>query len=561
MGKSSSKCCLIKSSKSKSYYFCLSEDNEIILSHYNQNGILEKKNNILDLKILDFSADIDKSDRIHLVCITTDGNFLYNIMVDGHWSSHTLTKFDIKSNKFNYLTLRVIKNDVHIFYGISNLLNSNLWTIVHAHGGKRKWNKANIISMTPGKSSSPYHVDFDKLGNIHLIYEDTFKGTKQIYYTNFNPFLKRWMKSPQKISDFNYDNLHPYVFADNNNTLHALWLAQNGPIQHIFYKQMPSSSNAIYDWKSYSLPQPDSSISHAIMLQDNGILRIIFKDKENLKCLHSKDYGFNWDIETSPNKVDFSNFNLTKYSTNQSMEKVRMNLNHIYASSEKDLQLFNFGTYNVPIENYTSSNDNNNDDNIQYSNDENQSNLSKTSDEKDLTVKDNNSSSQQDENKLDDSISADSDSIENQTPELINNEVSPFVKELNSLSNEAVKTFIENTKVSLDSLLTNTDALDKKTNEIEKVIFSNIKELDRKIFTNSDILNELKSNLTSLELLITQYKAENNNLQELLKSIEALYYSNTRDIKKIEEKIKEIHRLLENSATPALLDKFKNIFK
>lgn len=513
---------LLKDSKSLSYTFSLSKTNQIKFDTFSKNNTLVNTSNVLDKKVIDYSADIDKKDQIHLLCLTQEGNLVYNILLDDEWSSHILTKLDVKSNRYKHFILRVIKNNIHIFYGASNLMNSKLWSIIHIYDHNKKWNKNTVISMTPGNFPASYFVDFDKSGNIHLVFEDKNKGTQLIYYTYFNTFLRKWTKIPQQISNSKSNNNNPYLFVDIQNNVHVVWNASKDSYKKLVYKQMNSLSNSKFNWKTYKIPINDKNNSHPIIYQNNETLKILFNNNGTLDCLESNDLGYSWDKSVDfTHTIPFEKTNLINFATNLTYEKLKFKINHMYGSIDNKIELFCSVLYC-----------NNNNHVIHYSTD-----------------------------KTPDSENENIDYIDDSHNPVLTATESILQMDLDSLKNNEIKDFIKSTRNSLVELSSRTNHLNIKTEEIEKVIFSNIKVLDKKIFNNDKVATKINENLNSIKDILDKYKAESDNIHQLMTSLESQYNENSKQIHKIESNLYKVHNLIEESSSSNILDKILNIFK
>ena len=121
-----------------------------------------------------------------------DGSLTYSIYSNEKLSTNLISKLDIKSNTYKHLNLYIVNDSIHIFYAYSNLINSNIWSIQHIVGNKKKWEKKTVINTIADKSFSPFLVDFDKLGNVPLVYGAYDQVKNHIYYTFYNTYQQKW---------------------------------------------------------------------------------------------------------------------------------------------------------------------------------------------------------------------------------------------------------------------------------------------------------------------------------------------------------------------------------
>lgn len=547
---------LVKNSKGQFFNFYINSNSGISCDLFDENRFFKSSTQIIDVDILDFSVDIDKNDRIHLLSLTKDGKLIYYIYSNKNLSENFLTNLDIKSNTYRYITLKVTKEDIHIFYSFCNMINPNVWTIQHIIGNKKKWERKNIISITPGKFMSPFYVDFDKLGNIHLVYKNNVNGTQHIFYTSFNPFLKNWIRNPQMISNSDFDNLHPYMFVDNRNTIHVVWSSLNNSNLQLVYKQCPALNNQKNKWKNFNLPDIHGNCTHPVIFEDVGLLRILYRQNNLLKGLYSKDWGFSWSLDRTIENMNLENSKFIKFATNYPAGTNKLKINHIYGKINDTINLYCIGTYKKKVI-----------DNIKYFSASNQytSDNNITNSIESVKFNHNNTKSTDESKKDNIERNKSSDIIpkkikHKETTNMSINEFS-LSENLNSFEDENIKEFIRNTKLKLDIISTNTKHIHKLKNDIEKLIFDNAKLLERKTMLNKKDYQKVINQLENLNVLIKKYKEEYTEILQILSTTSKKYDDNLNEINKIESQISEIKNIIENSQKYSVFEKILKIFK
>lgn len=572
----SKKNALIKNSKSESYCFHVINKNTVICDYFNDKGEYIKSLPVTDENVQDYDVDIDDNDIIHLLCLTNTGDLVYYIYRNKLWSNHVLSKLDVKSNRYRNLTLKVVRNKVHIFYSVSNLLNHNLWTIEHVVSGKHKWSKNNVISITPGKSSDPYYVSFDRVGGIHLVYTDFDKGKHHVYYTTFNPFLQRWIKSPEKISDGLSNSYSPFLFIDNYSSIHVVYTTEVNSITRLTYKQKSQLTNSKHTWKKYKLPQIYVNCSNPIIIKDNGLLKMLYNQDGLLKYFYSNNNGLTWGADRSLDNIDFTNLDIIRFSSNYSYDKFKMKADYIYGNSKGKIQLHYCDSYSKSKKTTApraSSNsyydlDKNNDTDICLKDNKSEERIIKSSakhlDKSHYYQHNLNQATEEDiiNNHIEnDSVEYNTEPLVNKDDILSKHNDDSTLKQIEDIVDADIKEFIKNTRDGLDSLYSNTSLLNEKASEIEKVILNNIKKLDKKILSNKEFAEEIRKCLSSLDKALSKSEANNKDISHLLSSIEEIYDNNTTQIKSIQTKIKQVYDIIENSTTPSFFSKIFNIFK
>ncbi|WP_427339125.1 hypothetical protein [Caloranaerobacter sp. DY30410] len=505
------------------YYNIFYKNNTIFSNIYDENRKILKSKELISLDIIDYSVDIDNNDKIHILCITKTGELIYYIYSKDTLSEKNLTTLDIKSNRYDYFYLKVIKDEIHIFYAFSNIINSTVWTIQHIVGNKQSWEKKNVISITPGKYMSPYYLDFDKLDNIHLVYKNVENKTQQIYYTHYSSFLKNWSKYPIRVSDVSVDNLHPYIFVDNRNVIHLVWSKLDNNNLRFVYKQRSVITNQKGKWESIELPLSRSTYTHPIIYEDFGVLRMLYKQNNSIKGLTSKDFGFSWTNDTSLDNLGNQNWKYFRYISNNPKEKSKIKINHIYAKITDTIELY-CKYLNTDISNTKNFTNNN----MKIS----KLNLNTTINQK---------------NKITNS---------SKNINTINAKIEPFIFENNN-----IKEFVDNTNRQIKDIFSKTYNINLIKKEIETLLLNNTKNLENKIKSDKNDLNSILTKLDSLNDLVDKYKKENQDISQIIKSIKEKYEENLLYIECLESQINDLKSIIESTPKKNLISKLKEFFK
>lgn len=160
--------CIIKNSKDIIYKFCLDSSDNLIVENYTEFNIKNNIKFIYKHSILDYSVDIDDTDRVYIAFITKDGILKYSIL-DSPDIEQTISSVPSKDYKIDYLTIKNISSDIHIFYMIQNKYNIDNWTINHSFFHNNLWNSNKLGETLFINNSLPYSIDFYK-NNIYIFY-------------------------------------------------------------------------------------------------------------------------------------------------------------------------------------------------------------------------------------------------------------------------------------------------------------------------------------------------------------------------------------------------------
>ncbi len=524
---------LIKNSKEQFFNFYIKENEGLTYDVFDKHGKYINTMSLFSSKIIDFSTDIDKNDKIHVLLLTHDGQLLYYIYNNTNWTNSLLSKFNVKSNKYKYLTLKIINDQIHIFYSYCNLINSKVWSLKHIIGSKKKWEKRNIISITPGKYMSPFYIDFDKFYNIHLIYKNTLDKTQQIFYTSYNSFLNKWRQSPVKITDSNVDCLHPHMFIDTKNNIHLIWCIINNNNFTMQYKKLPSLENKKFKWLNINIPINQSNISHPIVFEQNGMLKIVYKQNNTLKTLSSKDYGYSWEINQNTESIQIDSLNLIKYCTNYSFEKMKNKVNYIYGDIKSSVNLYYLDmTKNDTINNNINS-------------------IRNTKQNKVISSFNNNSP------KLKNISTQNEDTSNNKST--INKSTKNEIK--NILTDEDINKFINEITNKLEEIISNQNNLNIIKQNFEEIIKEKSAQLENNLTNNKEFARRIENYLAAIENAIDRYKKDNQKITNLINDIDNKNHERNKKIIGIEKQLQEIKENIYTSPLSQIFNKITKIFK
>lgn len=198
---------IIRNSQNIFYKFWLDSSNNLIVENYDEFNV---KNNIrftYRQSVLDYSVDIDETDRIHIAFITNDGILKYSIL-DSPTVEKTISSVSSKDYKINYLTIKNISSDVHIFYMIQSKYNIDKWTIHHSFLHNNIWNSNKLGETLSTNSPLPYSIDSYK-NNIYIFY--LTNTPNQYCIQKFNISFSIWSTIDKSISLLNCQNAELFI--------------------------------------------------------------------------------------------------------------------------------------------------------------------------------------------------------------------------------------------------------------------------------------------------------------------------------------------------------------
>ncbi|WMM23275.1 hypothetical protein RBU61_09935 [Tissierella sp. MB52-C2] len=303
---------VIFNSRKDVFLFNLSEEGEIIYTIYDSSLNKLQSNFLFDKNILKYSTLIDENDFIHLVALLNTGELNYYKYINDEWVKDNIAKFDLKSNLYNQIKILIIKDNLHIIYNYSNIINSNIWTIQHVVLNDKNGEKHNAIRYISKRVADPFFVDVDSSGNIHVVYKTYINNDSQIYHGFYNPFTRTWSSVSKHISSSDFNNIFPFLFIDSQNNLHILWIEESINKLNLKYLRMKGSGKEKYIWKEISLPHISLSKNQPIIFEENNKLKLIYFSNDSMILSSSKDYGDSWvreEIMPLPQNISIAKVN------------------------------------------------------------------------------------------------------------------------------------------------------------------------------------------------------------------------------------------------------------
>lgn len=284
---------LVRLNENLIYYFFLYDDRSLHYNTYNGHNVLLNSNKLLS-DIISFSVAVDKHERIHLICITLEEELRHYTGGDNNWNYRVVSKLDIKSNIYKYLTLHINSEYIHLLYVKTSLLTQTLSTIEHMYWNGKNVNRIVVSNYIHGKYSSPLQVSFDGSQNFHIIYRAFYKNNHQLYYNKFDILTKIWTIS-ELVTDLREEHSHPYIFIDKKQNLHLLWctIEQNNFI--LKYKKKRNIIDTKSRWSdTQTLSNKISNYLFPVLIQESNTLKIYCRQNDKITELISNDFGDSW---------------------------------------------------------------------------------------------------------------------------------------------------------------------------------------------------------------------------------------------------------------------------
>lgn len=200
---------IIKNSENIIYKFNLDSSHNLIVESYNDLDPSANVNNRFTYKqyVLDYSVDMDDKDKIHIAFITEDGLLKYSTL-DFPNIEKTISSVHSKDYKINYVTIKIISSDIHIFYMIQSKYNIDKWSIYHSFFHNNSWISKKLAEISFIKNSLPYNIDFYK-NNIYIFHSTNI--SYQYCIEKFSTSFSLWSTIENNINLMNCQNAEFFI--------------------------------------------------------------------------------------------------------------------------------------------------------------------------------------------------------------------------------------------------------------------------------------------------------------------------------------------------------------
>lgn len=232
---------LVRSNQNIYRKFYLDSNRNLCVEEY--NGEIWVKT-LLRNHVIDFSVDIDKYDKIHIIYITPQGEMKYTFFpLSGN--DKTLANLNLKSGSIQNLSLKVIGYDIHIFYMIRSNYKSLRWSIYHSFWHSNNWKSTKITDVISKNTLIPYSIDINK-NNLYILYSKDSDKSFGIKRFNLDFFI--WSDFEENIM---LDGAHNISFIIDNNGYACI--SFNSPFDRIVQTVMiyRDLNKKVSQWSNY----------------------------------------------------------------------------------------------------------------------------------------------------------------------------------------------------------------------------------------------------------------------------------------------------------------------
>ncbi|MCY6356047.1 hypothetical protein [Clostridium sp. ZS2-4] len=315
---------IVKTSKNRFYKFYIN-NKKLVTEKFIGNQKINQA--ILDEEILNYSLDIDKYDKIHLIYLTINGALKYTSYPSNNNHMNILT---LKNNlSIDTLDIKVLESDIHIFYK-TNSLYKNKSLLYHHYFHNNNFLDEEMIEINCPKYVCPYFVDSYK-NNIYMLYCNDYDKS-QYKIKKFNSFTNLWCDFENNIVIKDANNLNFFV-TPNNIGIISYNKAINKNLQTLIIYKDFNTTDSIWS-QNICISNNNVNSFKPIIFSKQKYTYVVCKESDSIIYRRSNDL-IHWSKEHILNTKQ-KNIATYAYISNNSNDSI-FKINTIYLSCNEAL--------------------------------------------------------------------------------------------------------------------------------------------------------------------------------------------------------------------------------
>jgi hypothetical protein len=283
---------------SKKHYIIKLSTGRIINIFYKEKAgillsLLNKRNQWSEPVILmkgahpNFSACVDSSDNIHLLCQDMHGNIVHMYSSDNDWDMEIIIKSKSPSSYDKFLQICFYEGKL-IFLFVVEYMGRKI--LSYQIKDKNNITEPKVIDYVPS-SGKPYHLVLGLNNSLYIVYKFIGNKNNQIGYKSFIKESNRWGEFTP-VTQFDGDSQLLSASADISGSLHILWQKNAFKKYELVYSKYQFPSNNQNIDKTLFLDEYSFDNSSVILLEEYVIVYWV-KETNIFYCI-SEDGGNYW---------------------------------------------------------------------------------------------------------------------------------------------------------------------------------------------------------------------------------------------------------------------------
>lgn len=314
---------LFRLSSGKTFNMYHKENAGIVMSQLNKRSLWQEPSLIMKEAMPNFSACMDDSDIVHVLCQDKNGNIFHLRFINGAWDASPVLNSKKPSPYDKHLQI-ICAGGKLIFFYVLEYSSSHLLSYQVKDGSKKLSSPKVIDYVTPG--NHPYDVLLDNEGTLYAFYRFSDDKYSDIGYRAYIPSEDQWGDFVPALGSKGESEVLS-VITDSQNSIHVCWQRCLHSKYELMYTKKSFESE---HWgKAKTIIESSASFLAPSIISARDKLIIYWIRQNNIYCSISANRGDSW---SNPSKYSFydskANYRLS-FFTNVSGELDRVHIREV----------------------------------------------------------------------------------------------------------------------------------------------------------------------------------------------------------------------------------------
>lgn len=288
---------IIKQSSGKVLNIFHKENSGIFLSTLNNKNLWTDAVLLMKDALPDFSACIDTSDNIHILCQDNHGNIMHMFSTGSSWDTKPVLNSRNPSPYDTHPEILCVDNTIYFFFIVE--YSGKKILAFQGQNSLKAVSSPRVIDYIERDNTS-YNVLKDMDNDLYIFYRFSNRKYNQIGYKSYISSKDRWREF-QPITRYTGDSEVLSTAVDHKNNLHACWQKVSPKNYELMYSRKHCNSEKWDMEKTLSVSSDSFSSCSFISLEDR-IIAYWIKNDDIVYCI-SENNGDTW---SKPETYQFS---------------------------------------------------------------------------------------------------------------------------------------------------------------------------------------------------------------------------------------------------------------
>jgi len=283
----------------------------------------------------EYSLALNNDEKVHLVAQDVNGALCYRCWDGATWSKITfLEPFDLNWKQVSNLMLSAAGSLVHLVY-MSQIEDTTVR--VHQYSENGHWSQPRRVH-TAYEPCTKAAMQIDNTGRLHLISQETYKGSEQLRHYVFQRQDNKWLQHPVIPGTNTGASFDPCLLADRQNNLHLVWLSSDGINFRVRYSRYQPGGWPVSNWlPEQTISSPNVNAYSPVLITGEDCLVAMWQQIDGIYFNTSSNQGTSWG---RPEKEgQFKDFMRLNYQMSDKFNQGGLNLVRTFSATSPQLIL------------------------------------------------------------------------------------------------------------------------------------------------------------------------------------------------------------------------------